>query len=73
MNIIKDSLDLIIHPSSTNKTIQNYFKNLQVGLTDYIHKFKMQNCGKMSEIVEGHNITVPRKSGGPESHHLLIS
>ena len=28
--------------------------------------------GKMCQTVEGHNITVPQKSGGPEWVYLLI-
>ena len=69
---IKDSLDVIIHPSSTNKTIQNYYKNLQVGLTDYVHKFKMQNC--RIHTIEPMNIQYYKPGGGyPRPHTERMS
>ena len=65
---VKDSLDLKIYPSSTNKTIQNYYKNLQVGLTDYVHKFKMQDC--KLHTIEPMNIQHYKPGGGFKEWHF---
>jgi len=65
---VKDSLDLKIYPSSTNKTIQNYYKNLQVGLTDYVYKFKMQDC--KLHTVEPMNIQHYKPGGGFKEWHF---
>ena len=45
--------------------LQKYLSRINLALLIKVNINEDNSGGKMSQIVEGHNITVPRKSGGP--------